>query len=73
MRATPDLSAVRWRKSSHSGGAEGSACVEVADGIPGLVPVRDSKTPLAPGLLFTPNAWDAFVSSVKSGTSALVP
>ncbi|MER6086966.1 DUF397 domain-containing protein [Streptomyces bluensis] len=65
MRATPDLSAVRWRKSSHSGGAEGSACVEVADGIPGLIPVRDSKTPLAPTLLFTSDAWNVFVSAVK--------
>ena len=25
-----DFSAARWRKSSHSGGEEGSACVEVA-------------------------------------------
>lgn len=65
MRATPDLSATQWRKSSYSGGQQGDACVEVADGIAGLVPVRDSKTPLAPSLLFTPKAWGAFVASVK--------
>ncbi|AZQ34364.1 DUF397 domain-containing protein [Streptomyces cyaneochromogenes] len=65
MRATPDLSATQWRKSSYSGGQQGDACVEVADGLDDLVPVRDSKTPLAPSLLFTSNAWEAFVASVK--------
>ncbi|MFF9040996.1 DUF397 domain-containing protein [Streptomyces sp. NPDC014892] len=71
MRATPDLSTVTWHKSSYSGNAEGSACVEVADGVPGLTPVRDSKTPLAPALLFTSNTWGAFVTAVKRGTDLI--
>ncbi|MBD0738207.1 DUF397 domain-containing protein [Streptomyces sp. CBMA29] len=54
-----------WRKSSYSGGDEGS-CVEVADGHP-LVPVRDSKDPHGPALLFPADAWSAFVAEVKSG------
>jgi hypothetical protein len=57
MRATPDLSTAQWRKSSYSGGQQGDACVEVADGVSMLVPVRDSKTPLAPALTFTQDAW----------------
>ncbi|MFI2286603.1 DUF397 domain-containing protein [Streptomyces niveus] len=66
MRATPDLSVSHWRKSSYSTGDSGSEWVEVADGIVGLVPVRDSKTPLTPGLLFAPGTWDVFITSVKS-------
>ncbi|MFI1733502.1 DUF397 domain-containing protein [Streptomyces acidicola] len=51
----------RWRKSSHSGGDGGEACLEVADGVPGLVPVRDSKVPGGPVILFRAAAWAAFV------------
>ncbi|NBM17939.1 DUF397 domain-containing protein, partial [Streptomyces sp. GC420] len=41
MSRNADLGAVSWRKSSYSeGGADN--CVEVADGIPAVVPVRDS-------------------------------
>ncbi|MEV7364508.1 DUF397 domain-containing protein [Streptomyces sp. NPDC091299] len=36
-----------------------------SNGIVDLVPMRDTKAPLAPSLLFTPNAWEAFVASVK--------
>jgi Domain of unknown function (DUF397) len=67
MRATADVNALRWRKSSHSGGQEGDACVEVADGVPGLVPVRDSKDPQGPALVFTHAAWSSFVTGVKRG------
>jgi hypothetical protein len=35
---------VEWRKSSHSGGVNDSACVELAR-LPGAVGVRDSKNP----------------------------
>ncbi|URN12028.1 DUF397 domain-containing protein [Streptomyces radiopugnans] len=59
-------SAAAWRKSSYSNG-EGGACVEVADGFPGVIPVRDSKAPEGPALVF-PNAdWSAFVTAVKDG------
>ncbi|MEU6373715.1 DUF397 domain-containing protein [Streptomyces sp. NPDC046909] len=61
----PDASALTaWRKSSHSGSDNGS-CVEVADGHPDLTPVRDSKNPTGPALLFGPTAWSAFVTGVK--------
>lgn len=44
MKHTPDLGNVTWHKSSYSDGGDNN-CVEVADGCPGLVPVRDSKVP----------------------------
>ncbi|WP_221354913.1 DUF397 domain-containing protein [Streptomyces beigongshangae] len=68
MRATPDLSTAQWRKSSYSGGQQGDACVEVADDVPALVPVRDSKAPLAAALVFTPDAWGPFIVSLANGT-----
>lgn len=55
-----DLSAAHWRKSTYSNG-EGGDCVEVADGFPGVVPVRDSKDPDGPALVFSAEAWSAFV------------
>ncbi|MFF2328715.1 MULTISPECIES: DUF397 domain-containing protein [unclassified Streptomyces] len=60
MSRTPDLSTAVWRKSSYSDGGDNN-CVEVADGFPGLVPVRDSKVPAGPGLVVTAPAWTAFV------------
>ncbi|MER5254006.1 DUF397 domain-containing protein [Streptomyces sp. NPDC002855] len=59
-----DLSNARWRKSSYSNG-EGGSCVEVADGVPGIVPVRDSKNPAGPALLLGAEAWSAFVADVS--------
>jgi hypothetical protein len=60
-----DLSAAVWRKSSYSNGSGGD-CVEVAEGLPGLVPVRDSKTAGqdAPVLLFRAPAWTAFMAGM---------
>ncbi|WP_407939921.1 DUF397 domain-containing protein [Micromonospora tarapacensis] len=52
----------RWRKSSRSN--EG-ACVEVADNIPSVVGVRDSKDIDGPALSFGPSTWRSFVESVK--------
>ncbi|MEV6163939.1 DUF397 domain-containing protein [Streptomyces sp. NPDC052052] len=61
MNRVPDLSTAVWRKSSYSDGG-GTNCVEVADGYPGLVPVRDSKTPTGPTLLIPAPAWTTFVA-----------
>ncbi|TLS40496.1 DUF397 domain-containing protein [Streptomyces montanus] len=58
-----DLSNARWRKSSFSGGSGGEDCIEVADGVPGIVPVRDSKVPDGPVLMFAAGAWAAFVGA----------
>jgi hypothetical protein len=54
-----------WRKSSYSGGA--GNCVEVADGVRGVVGVRDSKDPAGPALVLSPGSWRAFTAAVKSG------
>ncbi|MGW4892470.1 DUF397 domain-containing protein [Kitasatospora sp. NPDC004240] len=54
-----------WRASSYSG--PDNECVEVADGVPGVMPVRDSKDPEGPTLLFAAAAWAAFVAGVKVG------
>ncbi|MCT4356354.1 DUF397 domain-containing protein [Streptomyces sp. Je 1-79] len=59
-----DLTAAAWRKSSFSDGGGGD-CVEVADNIPGTVPVRDSKNPTGPALLVPAPAWAAFVDHIK--------
>ena len=49
-----------WRKSSYSGGSEGTACVEVA--FAQVVRVRDSKNTAGPELEFSAEAWRAFLS-----------
>ncbi|RRQ89456.1 DUF397 domain-containing protein [Streptomyces griseofuscus] len=59
-----DLSDALWLKSSYSNGSGGD-CVEVADNVPGVVPVRDSKVPDGPALLLTATAWAPFVASLK--------
>ncbi|MFF8314973.1 DUF397 domain-containing protein [Streptomyces lydicus] len=61
-----DLSTATWRKSSYSN-PDGGNCLEVADALPALVPVRDSKDPHGPALVFPPVAWSAFVGAVKGG------
>ncbi|MEV7360618.1 MULTISPECIES: DUF397 domain-containing protein [unclassified Kitasatospora] len=61
-----NLTDARWRKSSYSGG-NGGTCVEVADGFTGVMPVRDSKDPFGPALLFPSPAWQAFVTAVRTG------
>ncbi|MFE9055025.1 DUF397 domain-containing protein [Streptomyces mutabilis] len=45
---------------SYSSGT-GGECVEVTVDLPGLVPVRDSKNPHGPALVFPVEAWSAFV------------
>ncbi|MEV2197177.1 DUF397 domain-containing protein [Streptomyces phaeochromogenes] len=37
----------------------------MALGIPGLVPVRDSKNPTGPTLLIQRSAWAVFVAGVR--------
>ncbi|WP_078888370.1 DUF397 domain-containing protein [Streptomyces sclerotialus] len=61
-----DLSGIRWRKSSYSGGSGGD-CVEMGHGAPGAVPVRDSKIPWGPAIVVPPAAWSAFVTAVRDG------
>ncbi|MEU2108074.1 DUF397 domain-containing protein [Streptomyces sp. NPDC019507] len=61
-----DLSTVHWRKSSHSNGS-GGECLEVADGLHRVVPVRDSKVPKGPILAVGTGAWSSFVGAIRSG------
>ncbi|MFC9882414.1 DUF397 domain-containing protein [Streptomyces libani] len=56
--------AARWRKSTYSNG-DGGNCVEVVDDLPGIVPVRDSKDPHGPAIVFPAAAWTSFISAVK--------
>ncbi|MFF7989761.1 DUF397 domain-containing protein [Kitasatospora xanthocidica] len=60
-----DLRGAAWHKSSYS--AQQGQCVEVALGGLGQVPVRDSKDPHGPALAFPADAWQSFVTAVRSG------
>ncbi|MFD7691226.1 DUF397 domain-containing protein [Streptomyces sp. NPDC059781] len=60
-----DLNSVAWRKSSYSNEGGGD-CLEVADNLPGLTPVRDSKNPQGPALLFAADAWNHFIASLAN-------
>ncbi|MFC8846044.1 MULTISPECIES: DUF397 domain-containing protein [unclassified Micromonospora] len=43
----------------------GGACVEVADNLPGVVLVRDTKDRDGGTLTFAPDTWAGFVSLAK--------
>ncbi|MCC3768385.1 DUF397 domain-containing protein [Streptomyces sp. UNOC14_S4] len=53
-----------WQKSSYSS-PNGGECIEIADNIPGAIPLRDSKTPHGPALRLPPAAWTAFIGELK--------
>jgi hypothetical protein len=57
--------AFEFRKSSYSG-SQGE-CVEVARNLHAVVGLRDSKDPQGPALVFSVDAWSAFVAGVKAG------
>jgi len=61
-----DLTAASWRKSSYSN-QDGGACVEVSGDFTAVVPVRDSKDPHGPVLVFPTAGWASFVSAVRGG------
>ncbi|MGW2540927.1 DUF397 domain-containing protein [Kitasatospora sp. NPDC001574] len=61
----PELSNASWFTSSHSN--NGGQCVEVSASFPGAVPVRDSKDPQGPALVFSADAFTAFVDAVRAG------
>ncbi|MGS2617241.1 DUF397 domain-containing protein [Micromonospora sp. LZ34] len=58
-----DLTGARWRTSTRSS-SNGGACVEVADNLPGVVLVRDTKDREGGTLTFSLAAWRTFVSHV---------
>ncbi|TDC77071.1 DUF397 domain-containing protein [Streptomyces hainanensis] len=67
MRSTGvDLNTAAWRKSSYSDGGMDN-CVEVADGYAGALPVRDSKQPAGPTLVFPAHGWNHFITQLQDG------
>lgn len=69
-RNSVDLRAASWRKSSYT--ASNGNCVEIAEGYAGVMPVRDSKNPEGPALVFGIDAWGSFVQGVKAGDFPLL-
>ncbi|MFJ3962304.1 DUF397 domain-containing protein [Streptomyces sp. NPDC090036] len=59
------MNAARWRTSSYTN-SDGGTCVEVADGLSGVVPVRDSKRPDGGVVMIGAAAWVPFVASLKA-------
>ncbi|WP_062212078.1 DUF397 domain-containing protein [Streptomyces sp. NBRC 109706] len=61
----PDASSLTgWRKSSYSGGSNGD-CLEVCPDRATAVPVRDSKRPTGPAIVFSSDSWTAFLTTVR--------
>ncbi|MCQ4201358.1 DUF397 domain-containing protein [Streptomyces sp. NPDC048109] len=58
-----------WRKSSHSND-QGGSCVEVVDGHPAGIPVRDSKVPGGAVLVFSVGGWTSFITALKTTPTA---
>ncbi|MGW0845817.1 DUF397 domain-containing protein [Streptomyces sp. NPDC002787] len=67
VSTSTDLHGVCWLRSSHSVAANN--CVETARPGPGrwagLVAVRDSKNTAGPALLFDPEAWEGFITTLR--------
>ncbi|MFG2285491.1 DUF397 domain-containing protein [Streptomyces sp. NPDC048595] len=69
MSADLNLAGTEWVKSSYSD-ANGGDCLEFSRSLTtphGLVPVRDSKAPDRPALIFPAGEWNAFVTAIKRG------
>jgi hypothetical protein len=64
----PDPIGARWRKSTRSNNA--GNCVEVADNLPAVIGLRDSKDPEGPALTFSRSDWARFLKRVKDGSIA---
>ncbi|KOU55157.1 toxin [Streptomyces sp. MMG1533] len=59
------LEVAAWRKSTYSD-ESGGDCLEVDDAAaPTHVPVRDSKNPTGPALLFSAPAWSTFIAGLR--------
>ncbi|MEU6204116.1 DUF397 domain-containing protein [Micromonospora musae] len=59
------MTTAQWRKSTKSGG-NGGSCVEVADNMPGVVLVRDTKDREGGTLHFNLQTWQSFVNFAKA-------
>lgn len=75
MSTTPDLTGLRWVKSSYSGNGGGN-CLEVAPDAAaafGVVPVRDSKVTSGLALVVSEGAWSAFMAMAKDPSALRMP
>ncbi|KAB1941487.1 DUF397 domain-containing protein [Micromonospora sp. ALFpr18c] len=60
-----DVTGAQWRKSTKSGN-NGGNCLEVADNLPGVVLVRDTKDRDGGTLSFGSAQWQGFVRFAKA-------
>jgi uncharacterized protein DUF397 len=60
-----NLTGAAWRKSSRS--HEQGQCVELAQNLPSVSAVRDSKAPEQGALVFTKAQLQAFLTTIKTG------
>lgn len=70
LEAASPTAHAAWRKSTYSSGSE-AACLEVNDAAcqaHAHIPVRDSKNPHGPAVVFTAPAWTASLTEVKSSS-----
>jgi Domain of unknown function (DUF397) len=65
------MSALTWRKSSYSGGSEGTSCVELTRLDGAVIGVRDSKNPEGGHLSVSPEALAHLVDRIRAGELAL--
>ncbi|MGW7274292.1 DUF397 domain-containing protein [Streptomyces sp. NPDC054864] len=73
LEVTDPAAYAAWRKSSYSCGTSGD-CLEVNDAAcqaHAHIPVRDSKNPQGPAIVFGAAAWTAFITSTRTTTSPL--
>ncbi len=61
-----DLSGAIWHKSTRSG-SNGGSCVEVADNLPEIVAVRDTKDRSSGTLIFSRDVWRGFIQDIHDG------
>jgi Domain of unknown function (DUF397) len=61
-----DLSHAQWRKATRSTSGNGG-CVEVADNLPGVTAIRDSKRPEDGAHVVDRAAFAVFLADVKAG------
>jgi hypothetical protein len=61
-----DLSQASWRKASRSTSGNGG-CVEIADNLPSVIAIRDSKRPEGGACVVDRATFEAFLADVKVG------
>lgn len=60
-----DLSKAAWRKASAS--QNNGGCVEIADNLPGVIAIRDSKQPRRGAHVVSRAAFASFIADAKAG------